>query len=83
MMKDVDSLMSKMRLPTYYAEPRFHCSIAWKLEPAVGGEEEAKGLVERLEEQLGKGLRDEQVMAAKLSVHIGNETITWDLSGHQ
>jgi hypothetical protein len=78
-MEQVDAVLSTMRQPTYYAEPRFHCSIAWELEPATGGEEKSKELMARLETELGKKLRDEQVLAAKLCVRIGSETFVWHL----
>jgi Uncharacterised conserved protein len=78
-MQEVDALLTKMRLPTYYTEPRFHCSIAWELEPATGASCKSHKLLENLDAEFGEKLRDEQVLAAKLCIRIGSETFVWHL----
>lgn len=90
----VDSInveLQRQRLPVYYDEARFHASIAWcTLPPPLddGGTpvvtactafDEAR--LKILEQQYGKGIRDEVLFAGEICLSIGKEVFRYPLQG--
>lgn len=81
--KALDVHLVKMRLPAYYANPRFHTSIAWTSETSDKFSEEqvafnAADLV-ALEDGLGAKLRDDELWVADLCLKVGKETTRFPL----
>ena len=78
--------LAKLRQPAYYDSPRFHTSIAWTsttsstVSPASRLPFDDAQLA-RLEEQLGKDLRDDEMWVGKVCVKIGKEVTRYVLGG--
>ena len=66
----INDVLRKDHLPTYYAEPRFHTSLAWWLPPALAMADEA---LEKLEDKYGKALREHALRVSSVKVKIGQD----------
>lgn len=82
----LDSLLSNLRLPVYYDNPRFHTSLAWSATTSTSSLTESAlpfsdSTLEALEKQHGKRLRAEDLYVAELCVKIGKEVTRFALSG--
>ncbi|KAL8286597.1 hypothetical protein RQP46_004125 [Phenoliferia psychrophenolica] len=81
--KALDVQLVKMRLPAYYAEPRFHTSIAWTSETSDSIEEKDLAFngeaLAALDSELGSRLRDDELWVADLCLKVGKETTRFPL----
>lgn len=73
----LNEVLSKDHLPSYYAEPRFHVSLAWWLtdpdRPELNRE-----LLKELEEKYGKEIRKHTMQVDKLHVKVRNDVTVLD-----
>lgn len=85
LVKSLDAHLAKMRLPTYYENPRFHTSIAWTAQASQSftGSDLPFGSerVAELEVALGASLRDEGLWVADLCVKVGKDVTRYPLKG--
>ncbi|GAA5903410.1 hypothetical protein JCM8208_001912 [Rhodotorula glutinis] len=80
----LDTELARLRLPTYYPDPRFHTSLAWSTSTSLSSRAPPFGdsLLDDLEARLGKKLRLEgEVFAVELCVKVGKETARYRLTG--
>jgi len=80
----LDAELGRLRLPTYYADPRFHTSLAWSTSTSLSSRDPpfSDSLLADLEVRLGKKLRLEgEVFAGELCVKVGKETARYRLTG--
>ncbi|GAA5821142.1 hypothetical protein JCM11251_001982 [Rhodosporidiobolus azoricus] len=85
LLRHIDAMLTSLRLPTYYPEPRFHTSLAWTSTTSacpvrVVDLPFPDDLLSALDEQLGKKLRAEQLWVGELCVKIGKEVTRFPLS---
>ncbi|GAA5844300.1 hypothetical protein JCM9279_001760 [Rhodotorula babjevae] len=84
LVRKLDAELERLRLPTYYADPRFHTSLAWSTSTSLSSRDApfSTSLLDDLEARLGKKLRLEgEVFAGELCVKIGKETARHRLTG--
>jgi hypothetical protein len=87
LVRRVDEMLATHRLATYYANPRFHTSLAWSTTTSLTSEDPvnlpfSEPTLANLEEELGKRLRREgEVWAGELCVKIGKDVSRYRLTG--
>lgn len=84
LVRRLDTELARLRLPTYYPEPRFHTSLAWSTSTSLSSSDPpfCDALLADLETRLGKKLRVEgEVFAAEVCVKIGKDTARYRLTG--
>lgn len=87
LVRKVDDMLAAHRLPTYYAEPRFHTSLAWSTTTTSTVKDASSlpfsdAVLADLEAVLGKQLRREgEVWVGELCVKIGKDVSRYRLSG--
>lgn len=87
LVRKVDDMLAAHRLPTYYAKPRFHTSLAWSTTTTSTAEDLSylpfsDAVLADLEAVLGKQLRREgEVWAGELCVKIGKDVSRYRLTG--
>lgn len=78
----LNSTLKVLRLPPYYETPRFHTSIAWSTilsTPVDDVDVFDASALDRLEKELGKKLRDEELWVGELCLKIGKEETRYRL----
>lgn len=87
LVRKVDEMLATHRLPAYYADPRFHTSLAWSTTTSSTVDDSASlpfsdPILSNLEGELGKRLRREgEVWAGELCVKIGKDVSRYRLTG--
>jgi hypothetical protein len=72
-------VLKQQRLPTYYAEPRFHTSIAWWL-PNAAQNHDLIVKLEKLEADYGADLRKHLMDVDSIHIKIGKEVTSFSLA---
>ncbi|KAI5476208.1 UPF0406 family protein [Pseudohyphozyma bogoriensis] len=81
----IDALLVKLRLPTYYPNPRFHTSISWSTITSASTLEKDKmmpfsdGELEALKKKWGKKLRSEELWVGEVCLKIGKDVVKFPL----
>ena len=76
--ESINSILEHNRLPSYYAEPRFHVSIAWWIPPSLGSDSHPNEVLpastlRALEEQYGEVIRETELGVESVLLKVGKD----------
>lgn len=77
--ESVNEVLKQQRLSTYYAEPRFHTSIAWWF-PDATNDQSLQEKLEKLELDYGADLRKHVLDVDAIYIKIGKEVTSFSLA---